>query len=402
MRPAGKQACRTRTARLIKKGNGKLMVYNRIKNILPVFCFEGTYMKAEEMTSGNINSTYHLYYRAKNGSVQHYTLQNINSFVFKDPVAAMNNISAVTEHLRESFKADGIDPQRRVLEIIHTKKGDNLYVDPHGSYWRAYRFIDNATPYDEIIKPEHFYEAGRAFGEFQKRLSDFPAENLVETLPDFHNTTKRFYAFVAAVAADPAGRVAELENEIEYVFDHRRMSGEIVKMLANGTLPLRVTHNDTKLNNVLIDNDTDKAICVIDLDTVMPGCALYDFGDAIRFGASTATEDEPDTSKISLDMDKYRLFTEGFLSEVAGFLTEEEILHLPLGVKVITCELLMRFLTDYINGDVYFKVNSPVHNLVRTHAQMALLDDIERKYDQMQQIVEECYRNELARREGKA
>ena len=205
---------------------------------------------------------------------------------------------------------------------------------------------------------------------------------------------------MAAVAADPVGRVAELEDEIEYIFEHRKMAGEIVKLLAKGELPLRVTHNDTKLNNVLIDNATDKALCVIDLDTVMPGCALYDFGDAIRFGASTAAEDEPDTSKISLDMDLYRLFTEGFLSEVAGFLTEEEILRLPLGVKVITCELLMRFLTDYINGDVYFKVNSPQHNLIRTHAQMALLDDIERKHDQMQAIVEECYRKELARRES--
>ena len=376
------------------------MVYNRIKNILPVFRFEGTYIKVEEMTSGNINSTYHLHYRSRSGKINHYTLQNINNFVFKDPMAAMNNICIVTEHLRRSIAADGMDPERRVLEVISTKTGQTMHIDQHGSYWRAYRFIDNATPYDEIVKPEHFYEAGRAFGEFQKRLSDFPAEVLAETLPDFHNTTKRFYAFVAAVAADPVGRVAEVEEEIEYVFEHRKMSGEIVKLLAKGELPLRVTHNDTKLNNVLIDDATDKAICVIDLDTVMPGCALYDFGDAIRYGASTAAEDEPDTSKISLDMDLYRLFTEGFLSEVAGFLTEEEILRLPLGVKVITCELLMRFLTDYINGDVYFKVNSPQHNLIRTHAQMALLDDIERKYDQMQAIVEECYRKEMARRES--
>ncbi|MBQ4085376.1 MAG: aminoglycoside phosphotransferase family protein [Clostridia bacterium] len=375
------------------------MVYNRIKNILPVFRFEGSYMKVEEMTSGNINSTYHLFYRGRGGKVNHYTLQNINNFVFKDPKAAMNNITVVTEHLRESFLAEGLDPERRVLELIATKTGETLHVDQFGSYWRAYRFIDKATPYDEIVKPEHFYEAGRAFGEFQKRLSDFPAEMLVETLPDFHNTTKRFYAFVAAVAADAVGRVAEVEDEIEYVFEHRKMSGEIVKLLAKGELPLRVTHNDTKLNNVLIDDETDKAICVIDLDTVMPGCALYDFGDAIRFGASTAAEDEEDTSKISLDMDLYRRFTEGFLSQVVGFLTEEEILRLPLGVKVITCELLMRFLTDYINGDTYFKVNSPRHNLIRTHAQMALLDDIERKYDQMQAIVEECYHKELARRE---
>lgn len=375
------------------------MVYNQIKGILPAFCFEGTYLKVEEMQSGNINSTFHLYYRKRGGKIQHYTLQRINSFVFKDPFAAMNNIAAVTRHLRQSFLADQIDPERRVLEVISTREGKSMFVDPSGCYWRAYRYIDNATPYDEIIKPQHFYEAGRAFGEFQRRLADFPVENLVETLPNFHNTTKRFYDFVAAVAADPVGRVCDVEEEIEYVFEHRRMSGEIVKLIRSGVLPLRVTHNDTKMNNVLIDDETDKALCVIDLDTVMPGSALYDFGDAIRFGASTAAEDELDTEKIALDMDKYRLFTEGFLSQVVGLLREEEILRLPLGVKVITCEQVIRFLTDYINGDTYFKVNSPQHNLVRAHAQMALLDDIERKYDQMQQIVEACYHKEVGRRE---
>ena len=194
---------------------------------------------------------------------------------------------------------------------------------------------------------------------------------------------------MASVAADRAGRVAGVEDEIEFFFERRRMMGSIVKMLEKGEIPYRVTHNDTKINNILIDQDTDKALCVIDLDTVMPGSSLYDFGDAIRFCASTAAEDEPDTSKISLDMRAFRLFTEGFLSETNGFLTEEELRNLPLGVLVITCELAMRFLTDYMDGDIYFKVRSPEHNLVRTRAQMALLEDMEAKYDDMCRIVEE-------------
>ena len=211
--------------------------------------------------------------------------------------------------------------------------------------------MDNAVPYDVLEKPRHYYEIGRAFGEFQRRLRTFPAQRLHETIPDFHNTTRRFYAFVAAVAEDRAGRVDALEDEIEFFFERRKMMNEIVRRLKTGELPLRVTHNDTKSNNVLIDQETDEAICVIDLDTVMPGSSLYDFGDAVRFGASTAAEDEEDLSKIGLDMEKYRLFTEGFLRETNGFLTEKEIGLLPLGVKVITCELAMRFLTDYIDGD---------------------------------------------------
>ena len=267
-----------------------------------------------------------------------------------------------------------------------------MHRDATGDYWRAYRYIDNAVPYDVLEKPRHYYEIGRAFGEFQRRLRTFPAQRLHETIPDFHNTTRRFYAFVAAVAEDRAGRVDALEDEIEFFFERRKMMNEIVRRLKTGELPLRVTHNDTKSNNVLIDQETDEAICVIDLDTVMPGSSLYDFGDAVRFGASTAAEDEEDLSKIGLDMEKYRLFTEGFLRETNGFLTEKEIGLLPLGVKVITCELAMRFLTDYIDGDRYFKVNSPTHNLARAHAQMKLLTDIEVKEEEMYRVLMEIIR----------
>ena len=364
------------------------MSYNQIKGILPRFPFIGKYVSATEMTSGNINNTYHLIYKSGD-KLNQYTLQHINPYVFKQPEKVMENIRNVTEYLKTSLEDEGMDPSRRVLQMIKTKQGESMYKDPSGYYWRAYHFIDNATPYDSVKKPEHFFEVGRIFGEFQKRLCDFSVDKLHDTIPDFHNTTRRFYTFVAAVSEDKAGRVDEVEDEIEFLFDRRRMMGEIVKKLKKGEIAKRVTHNDTKINNVLIDDATDKAICVIDLDTVMPGSALYDFGDAIRFGASTAAEDEEDLSKISLDMNLFRQFTAGFLSEVRGFLPDHEIRLLPLGVKVITCELAMRFLTDYIDGDLYFKVRSPEHNLIRARAQMKLLTDIEKKSDEMDKVIDE-------------
>lgn len=363
------------------------MLYNFIKGILPRFCFEGKYVNVTEQTSGNVNNTYCLTYD-QDGKIVYYTLQHINSYVFKDPQAVMRNIERVTAHIRNTLIENGVDPHRRVLELVPTRDGKTLYIDPKGGFWRAYIFISEATPYDMPQKPVHVYETGRAFGEFQKLLTSFPAEDLTETIPDFHNTTRRFYTFVASVAEDKAGRCKQVEDEIEFMFEHRKLMNSIVSRLESGELTPRVTHNDTKINNVLIDDATDKAICVIDLDTVMPGSSLYDYGDAIRFCANTAAEDEPDISKISLDMEKFRLFTEGFLSEVKGFLPDSEVKLLPLGALVITCELAMRFLTDYIDGDLYFKVSYPEHNLVRARAQIALLRDMEKKYDEMCRVVE--------------
>lgn len=364
------------------------MVYNDIKFILPHFCFAGKYADGTELTSGNINNTYMLTF-VDNGEKHFYTLQHINKYVFKNPYDVISNIEKVTSHIANAYEALGEDPARHVLNLVPLREGGYLYKDAEGNFWRAYNYITGATAYDAPQKDAHIYETGRAFGEFQKLLYNFPADVLHDTIPDFHNTTRRFYTFVASVAADRAGRVRYLEDEIEFMFDHRKLMNRIVSKLENGALPLRVTHNDTKINNILIDDNTDKAICVIDLDTVMPGSALYDYGDAIRFCASTAAEDEPDTSKISIDMHAFRLFTEGFLSETNGFLAPDEIRSLPLGVLVITCELAMRFLTDYIDGDVYFKVHSPDHNLIRARAQMALLSDMEKKYDEMCRIIEE-------------
>ena len=363
------------------------MIYNQIKHVLPWFEFEGTFSDVEELHSGNINNTYRLTFSELTGKKNLYALQYINSYVFKDPEVVMCNMRLVCDHLRQSYVDDGVNPSRRMIELIPVKDNGVLHKDKSGGFWRAYHYIDGATAHDRVEVPSQFYEAGRGFGEFQRRLYDFPAEELAETIPNFHHTTKRFYAFVAALDRDLAGRVKELGPEIDFLFDRRKMMGEIVEKLDAGILPLRVTHNDTKINNVMIDDATGKALCVIDLDTVMPGCVLYDFGDAIRFGASTAAEDEPDLSKISLDMELYTQFVRGFLSEVNGFLTETELKLLPLGAKVMTCELMMRFLTDYIDGDLYFKVKAPQHNLIRARAQMRLLEDMEAKYDDMCKVI---------------
>ncbi len=363
------------------------MTYNAIKRVLPHFCFEGQYRSVTELTSGNINNTYLLEYMGATGP-RFYVLQHINTYVFRNPREVISNISAVTNHLRRALIRDGESTERRVLELIPARDGSNLYEDEEGDVWRAYTYINDATALDVVETAEEMEQVGRGFGSFQRLLYDFPAQELFCPIPNFHHTLKRFYSFVHSVDEDRAGRVKFVEDEIEFMFEHRRMMGSIVRMLDEGVIPYRVTHNDTKSNNVMLDNATGKAICVIDLDTVMAGSALYDYGDAVRFGASTAAEDEPDVSRIALDLTKAEAFTKGFVAETNGFLTREELLNLPLGIKVLTCELAMRFLTDYIDGDVYFKVNSPDHNLIRARAQIALLRDVERKEAQLQAMTE--------------
>jgi len=316
-----------------------------------------------------------------------YTLQQVNTYVFRDPIGVMQNIALVTDHLKAAMERSGGSSHRQVLELVRTTDGKVMFQDRKLGVWRAYTYISDALALDVVEHPEQLEEVGRAFGRFQSKLADFPADQLTETILHFHNTTKRFYAFVRALDENKAGRINEVEEEIEFLFDRRRMLGEIVRLLDNKVIPLRVTHNDTKANNVLLDSKTGKSLCVIDLDTVMPGSSLYDYGDGVRFGASTAREDEEDTSIIGLDMEKTRAFTRGFIEETAGILSDEELFRLPLGIKVLTGELAMRFLTDYLDGDLYFKVNSPKHNLIRARAQMALLRDIERREEELQELV---------------
>ena len=361
------------------------MAYD-IMSLLPHFRFEGAFEKALEINAGNINTTYHLIYRLPDGERKEYLLQRINTYVFKDPVGVMRNIDMVTRHIENAYRAQGIDSARRVLRVIPTREGGLFHRTEDDGYWRAYNFITHATAYDRIERPDDFREAARGFGEFQRLLTDFPAGELAETIPGFHHTVRRFDAFEASVAADRAGRAGQLTEEIEFLRQRRGMMSGIVQALEAGRLPVRVTHNDTKINNVMIDDETHRAICVIDLDTVMPGSALYDFGDAIRSGAPTVGEDSPDYEKVALDLDLFEAFTQGFLSEVKSILTPEEISMLPLSAKVITAEQAMRFLTDYIDGDLYYKIRTPDHNLVRARNQMALVRDMEAKFDQMQAI----------------
>ena len=361
------------------------MKQDEILRILPHFRFQGTFQSMEELKSGNVNHTYRLVYD-ENGQPHEYVLQRINTYAFHEPERMMENIAGVTDHLRRALIKNGKDPHRRVLEVIRTADGQPLYIEGE-NVWRAYVFITDAFAYD-TTDAAAFREVGRGFGNFQKLLIDYPADQLFESIPNFHNTYKRFFQLMRAIDEDKAGRVREVKEEIEFFFEHRKMLCSIVELIESGVLPLRVTHNDTKSNNVMLDKATGKAICVIDLDTVMPGSVLYDYGDAIRFGANTAAEDEPDISKISLDLDKARAFTEGFMAETNGFLTEAELRRLLLGIKVLTGELAMRFLTDYLDGDLYFKIDYPEHNLVRTRAQIALLKDIEKKEQQLQKLVD--------------
>ena len=352
------------------------------------FDLGGTPVSLKELTAGNINVTYRLD-MGEDAPIPRYVLQRINTAAFKDPVSLMENVGLVTAHIRRSYEAEGIDPTRRVLTSVPADNGTLLYTDDEGGAWRCYVYVDGATAYNSIDSTALFREAGAGFGEFQTRLADFPADKLTETIPGFHNTARRFETFMASVDKDAAGRVASISEDIAFFSARKELAHAIVSKLGDPELlPLRVTHNDTKLNNVLMDDESGKALCVIDLDTVMPGSSLYDYGDAVRYGACTAAEDEPDTSKIGFDMELFKAFTEGFVSATAGNLTDTEIKLLPLGIAVITFELAMRFLTDYLDGDVYFKTMYEGHNLVRARAQMKLLTEVEAKLPEMYAYVE--------------
>lgn len=353
-----------------------------ITEIISRFKIDGEPSEIKQLTAGNINRTY----RVRIGD-RRYILQNINVNVFHDPDALMNNIIGVCEHLRSKLPA-GADPLRETMNFIDARDGRHYFLDEDGRYWRMYVYID-AVSYQSITKPGLFYKAGRAFGRFQSMLADYPAETLAETIPNFHNTPSRFEDFRKAVESCwLPGRLSETKELIDALLSREKLAHIATDAIASGEMPLRVTHNDTKLNNILMDKDTDEGLCVIDLDTVMPGSVLYDFGDAIRFGASTAAEDEPDVSKISLDARLFDEFTRGFLEGTNGALNSCELSLLPEGALLLTYEQAMRFLGDYLNGDTYFKIDYPTHNLVRARAQVTLLFDIEKKLPELHGIVE--------------
>ncbi len=354
---------------------------------LESFQFEGRPEEAVGYGSGHINDTFLVRCTASDGTEKKYILQRMNREIFTEPVELMENIMNVTSFLRKKITEKGGDPERETLNAVLAKDGKPYFVDSIGEYWRVYIFIEGAESYDAVEKPEDFYESAVAFGNFQSLLSDYPAETLHETIKGFHDTKARFCTFKKAVEDDIMGRAASVQEEIAFVLEREDVACALGDMLAAGELPLRVTHNDTKLNNIMMDSKTGKGICVIDLDTVMPGLAVNDFGDSIRFGASTAAEDEKDLSKVSCDMELFELYTKGFMEGCKGSLTQKEREMLPMGAKVMTFECGMRFLTDYLQGDTYFKIHREGQNLDRCRTQFKLVKDMEEKWDTMQDIV---------------
>lgn len=354
------------------------------------FSVSGDCLEVKPFGNGHINDTYAVTC-ASEGGVRRYILQKLNSRVFPHPTALMNNFAAVTAYLRPIIKKEGGDPDRECLKVIPTVQGAAYYVDGEGEVWRMTQLIENTDAYLVAESSAMFEDAGRAFGLFIKRLEGFDAASLIEVIPDFHNTVKRYENLEKAVAADKAGRVSGVKDLIDFARARKDKTSVIVSALKEGSIPLRVTHNDTKLNNVLIDTATQKAICVIDLDTVMPGSLLYDFGDAIRVGCSTAEEDEKDLSKVNFDRENFVAFTRGFMRGLGDNLTVNEEKLLPTGAILMTFECGMRFLTDYLEGDVYFKTAYPEHNLVRCRTQFKLVEEMEKSLDFMQKTVDDIY-----------
>ncbi len=332
--------------------------------------------------NGHINDTFLVTARYADGSPKRYILQSINTNVFKKPHEVMHNIEKVTSFLR-TRESD----ERRVMSLVKTRDGGAYHTDADGRCWRLYDFIEDSICLDLPESTEDFYQSAVAFGQFQNYLNEFPVSELFETIPNFHNTPDRYRKFLEAVEADKCGRAASVSGEIEFVKERAEFYSVLFDAEKEGKLPFRVTHNDTKINNVMLDAATRTALCVIDLDTIMPGFSVNDFGDSIRFGASTAAEDEKDLSKVWMDLDLFEAYAKGFLKGAGGLLTADEIMLLPEGAKMMTIECGMRFLTDYLEGDTYFKTKYPEHNLDRCHTQFKLVADMEQKWEHMKAIV---------------
>ncbi|MBQ9761164.1 MAG: aminoglycoside phosphotransferase family protein [Clostridia bacterium] len=353
---------------------------SELKKIGERFALKGEFCSYKQMTNGNINSTYQVFYN-ENGAAHAYIFQRINQNVFKKPVEIMQNIDKVTSHI--------LAKGGNSLNFYKTTDGENYLFDDAGGFWRVTDFIESVT-FNSCEDTATISNVGAAFGEFQMQLADFDGSLLFETIPNFHNTKNRYEHFHAVVTADPVGRVSKVRIELEKLEDLETRACELSVRYANGDFPIRVTHNDTKANNVLFDKVTLKPLVVIDLDTVMPGMAMYDFGDAVRFICNTAEEDEADLSKVSFDIEKFRAFAQGYIGQVKNALTKDELDSLVLGAFSATVELAVRFLDDYVNGDTYFKVLYPEHNLVRARCQLTLALDILKKYDQLLDIVKDC------------
>ena len=345
---------------------------------------EGT-LSYNSYGEGHINNTYLVTVNGK--TVTRYILQRINTDIFTDPKSLMENICGVTSYLRDLISKRGGDVSRETMSIVPTKTGSSYYTDSTGGAWRVYNFVENTICLQQCRNTEDFYTSARAFGQFQKNLADYDASSLHETIPNFHNTPDRLRKFKEALKADVLHRAADISDDIAFVLNHEADCSYMTDLLAAGKLPLRVTHNDTKLNNILLDADTNDALCIIDLDTVMPGLAANDYGDSIRFGANHSAEDEPDLSKVNFSLELFEAYTKGFLEVAGNTLTPLEIETLPWGAKLMTLECGMRFLTDYLEGDHYFAIHRPGQNLDRARTQFKLVRDMEACWSEMNNIV---------------
>ena len=354
-----------------------------IENVVAAFEVEGKVAEYVPFGNGHINDTRLV---TMDNGVQ-YVLQKINKNVFKRPDLLMENYVGVTKFIRKKIEEMGGDPLREVLNAIPAKDGKPFTIDEDGQYWRLLVYVTDSIGYDKVERPEQFYDSAVSFGDFQYMLRDYPAETLHETIVNFHNTPDRYRQLMEAVEGDAKGRLAEVGAEVEFAKARCEFAGTLERAHKEGRLPLRVTHNDTKLNNILFDTNNGKALCVVDLDTIMPGYSVNDFGDSIRFGATTALEDETDLSKVNFDISLYELYVKGFIEGAKGGLTEGELEMLPIGAIMMTFECGMRFLADYLNGDTYFRIHRPSHNLDRCRNQFKLVSDMEAQLDEMKAIV---------------
>ncbi len=356
-----------------------------VKEIFSQFDTNAQFISCEKYGNGHINDTYKIT-SLKDGVSVPFILQRINNTLFTDVDKLMNNISLVSNFVRKNIIKNGGNPNREALTFVRTLDGKPYYNDGQNCF-RVYIFIENATTYQIVSSANDFYESAVAFGNFAKLLANFDATQLYEVIPNFHNTKIRYQTFEKAVKNDKAKRGDTVKKEIEWAREHKYLCGKIVDKIESGEIPLRVTHNDTKLNNVMIDDETGKGLCVIDLDTVMPGSYCYDFGDSIRFGCNPADEDEPNLSKVNFNFDLFKTYTDGYLSAVGDALTKIEKENLAMGAIVMTYECGIRFLSDYLDGDVYFKTHRENQNLDRAHTQFKLVDDMLKIYDKMQAYV---------------
>lgn len=394
-----KANCRVTSLKKIEAGNVVFPTRRKIdgadsrmlEDALYAFGFGLTCSYVKPFGAGHINETYAVYMPSEQGDELSYVLQRVNTNVFNDPAGVMDNIFGVTEFMRTAIRKEGGNPDRETLSYIKTKNGQNYFEDEKGQPWRCYNYIPDSVCYQEVERPEQFYQSAYSFGHFLKQLGDYPVDSLNETIPDFHNTVKRFAAFEQAYQRDIQNRVDTCRDECDFVLKRKADCGILVQQQEKGVLPLRVTHNDTKLNNILFDAETGKGLCIIDLDTIMPGLAANDFGDSIRFGASTAAEDEKNLDLVHFDIELYRLYVKGYLDATKDVLTQEELESLPWGARLMTLECGTRFLTDYLQGDTYFKTAYPEHNLVRARTQFRLVEEMEKEFESMKQIVKAYY-----------